>query len=264
MAVIQTRNSEMIQLLTGEFQRRNEPQFALANTISTFLAIPGLVGFWPMSPFDPSNGDTFDVSGATRTLTNNSNVTFGFDDLAPYSQYDGVGANRLIRLDEAALDITGTEADIENNGLTIGCWVFLDTGAVGEQFIGKWGAAGSRSYRLDKSGGGNIRILISSDGTAQTTIAASNAPNTSDWNFAVGRFDPSTELAIFLNGTKTTNTTSIPASIFQSATDFSTGATGAGANPFDGKLSMCFLSASFISDVAINNLYQQTRTLFGV
>ena len=91
--------------------------------ISPFLALPGLVGFWPMSSVQRSTGNAYDLSGQTRTLTYNGNPTYNINnDFAPYIRLDGTG-DFLSRADETDLDILGTETIYASTvrGLTLGC-----------------------------------------------------------------------------------------------------------------------------------------------
>lgn len=261
---IQRRNAEMVQLLSADFQRRSEPQFALANVISTYLALPGLRGFWPMSNVD-ENGDTRDLSGENRTLTNNNTAIFDFANLYPYVELDG-STQYLDRGSESGLDITGTESYIGTPGLTLGCWLSPDTvPAANIGFVSKYQTSGNqRSYLLYQPPSGRAGWIISSDGTA-TTSAFSNAFISTDvWSLIIGRFVPSTSVDIWLNNEKDTNTTSIPASIFNSSSAFEIGSYLGGFGNFDGKIAFAFLCASALSDSIISNIYHQTRILFNV
>lgn len=87
-----------------------------------------------------------------------------------------------------------------------------------------------------------------------------------EWFFAVGRYKPSLEIAAFVNGEKTVNTTSIPADIYSGAASFLIGAKdeGAAGSLLHGGASLCFLCASALPDGVINGLYQHTRALFGL
>ena len=57
----QIRNAGMVSLLETDFIKRNEPGNLLGNIISTYQALPGLRGFWPISSTD-ENGDVYDFS----------------------------------------------------------------------------------------------------------------------------------------------------------------------------------------------------------
>lgn len=232
--------------------------------ISPFLAIPGLVGYWPMSSVQRSTGAAYDLSGQVRTLTYNGNPTYNiWNNLVPYIRLDGTG-DFLSRADETDLDILGTEAIYASTvrGLTLGGWFLFDAIGIDAGLISKFGAAGQRSYMLEQRSSDTVQLRISVDGTALIDVT-SGTITTAQWYFIVGRFTPSTEQVIWLNGVKTINTTSIPASIFNSTSALQVGAF-ASANFVNGRAALCFLSANAVSDAIISSLFQQTRGAFGV
>ena len=234
--------------------------------ISPFLALPGLRGFWPISAFD-SGGDAQDQSGHAHHLAYNGNPTYNYDGLAPYIDLDGTG-DYLSRTDEADLDIIGTETYVAAaaRGLTLGGWFwFADATAAIETCLSKWQAVvGGRSYMLDKTAAGLMRVLVSIDGTAVISQAAGQAVDSTSWVFAVGRFDPSNELAIFTNGTKDELAAGVPNRIHNSGSDFDVGARHGGTDLLTGRASLCFLCAACLSDAIIGSVFQQTRAAFGI
>jgi len=232
--------------------------------ISPFLALPGLVGFWPMSSVQRSTGNAYDLSGQGRTLTYNGNPTYNINnDFAPYIRLDGTG-DFLSRADETDLDILGTEAVFVSTvrGLTMGGWFLFNAIGVDAGLISKFGAAGQRSYMLEQRSSDTVQLRISVDGTALVDVT-SGTITTGQWYFIAGRFTPSTEQVIWLNEEKTINTTSIPASIFNSTSALQIGAFASGSL-VNGRASLCFLSANALSDGIISSLFQQTRGVFGV
>ena len=250
----------------SEIQRRN--QHAWSHACSTFLALPGLRGFWPMSAFS-ATGAAYDQSGNGRTLTYNGNPTYNYDGLAPYIDLDRTVPDYLSRADEAGLDILGTEAYVAVPGLTLGGWFYFDDVTNDQFLIGKYGGAGSRAYRLILFGSvanDPIRFYISTDGVANTEFVSLDGGTISAWQFVVGRFndaDAGEELKIWRNNITNTATTLV-GSIFNAPSSFTIGANSAAGNPFDGRASMCFLCAAALSDNIIAALYAQTRALFGV
>jgi hypothetical protein len=219
-----------------------------------------------MSAFNQT-GAAFDQSGNVRTLTYNGNPTYNFEGLAPYIDFDGVG-DFLSRADEAGLDITGTEAYVASavRGLTLGGWYRIDSFAANQWLSGKYNTVGNnRSYALAFLTTPEVRFIVSGNGTATITAISSVAPVVTTWTFWVGRFTPSSELAIFQNNVKTINTTSIPASIFNSTASYVLGARDNGAaDLMTGRQSMQFLCATALSDAIIGALYQNSRAMFGV
>lgn len=234
-----------------------------------FLGLPGLRGYWPMGAFD-SSGNAIDQSGNARTLTYNGGAPGPLYNYTtqggPYIDLDGTG-DYLSRADEAGLDILGTESYVATavRGLTLGGWFYFDRLAADEHLLGKLGASGQFSYRIVKLVSGNVvRLAISGNGTAQSTVDTA-AVSTAAWYFIVGKYTPSTEIAIYLNGTETTATASIPASIFNSTAEFRIGQDNGGfSHLLDGRASNCFLCAMLLSDTAIDNIYQNTKASYGL
>lgn len=125
----------------------------------------------------------------------------------------------------------------------------------------------ARSYRLYRNVSNQLVLGISDDGSAETTVSSTATAGATQWYFLVGRFKPSTEMAVWVNAVKATNTTSIPASIDDNASDFNLGiiddGTGSGG-VLTGRASVCFLAASALPDDMIGALFQQSRALYGV
>lgn len=261
---VQKRNDAMVNLLRADFQGRYEPQFALANAQSLFISLPGLRGQWFMSGTD-SGGDVFDISGVGKTLTNNNTVTFDNDSLVPYAQFVAANSEYLERADEADLDISGIEAFIVNNGLTLGGWFYHDTIGTNQGNLTKWGDSGARAYILFTHTTGTVRFAISDDGGAASTAGAGSTIIAANvWHFHVGRFIPSSEVAVFVNNVKTTVATA-RASIFNSSASFRIGSSNdASPRQLNGRAAFCFLCASALPDFMISNLFHQTKAIFNV
>ncbi len=270
MSTTTERPDELIEILEGDLLSRNDKINRWGNVISSFQNIPGLVGFWPMSSVQRSTGNAFDLTSQGRTLTYNGNPTYNiYNDFMPYIDLDGTG-DFLSRADETDLDISGTETIYNSSvrGLTIGSWVFPDALPGGGPTLGisgKWLSAGNqRSYLMLFNSTDFPQVNVSSDGIAAIIQVSSVVATINNWFFIVGRFTPSTNLDIFVNGTWTRNTTSIPASLFNSTASFELGAFNSGLLNLNGRIGFSFLSANTLSDALINALFQQSRVLFGV
>src|SRR3990172_4789567 len=128
----------------------------LGNVLASYMALPGLVGFWPMSSIQRSTGNAYDLSGQGRTLTYNGNPAYTYyNGLVPYIDLDGTG-DYLSRSDETDLDITGAETIYTTGaaGLTIGCWAWFDVAGGTETAMSKWNPTGNQaSYLLWKRNG---------------------------------------------------------------------------------------------------------------
>ena len=262
----QLRNAEIVDVLSADFQLRYEPNFACANAISIGKMLPGLRGFWAMSA-TASTGEARDMSDQDMHLTYAGNPTYGYQGLAPYITFDGTG-DYLSRSDTANLDITGTETIYAPNvrGLTLGGWFYRSAAGVEQGLMSKWNTVltNQRSYMLYLNASNQILFSISTDGTTVVSVTHTETIATNQWTFIAGRFKPGSELKIWKNLTARTNTTGIPASIFNSTANFNVGAYANGSlGLFTGRASLCFLSAMYLNDYFITNFYHQTRALFG-
>jgi hypothetical protein len=266
MSSVQNRNSEMINLLRGEFQGRYEPQFASQGIASRILQLTALRGYWPFSSVDAAGG-AYDESANVNHLTNNNVATFNYGGLVPYAELDGTNQYFSIA-DNALLSIIGTEAYIDSavRGMTLGGWFWIDTFVNFARFMAK-DVSPNNSYglRIRTVATQAATFQVSGNGVAFVLVdGGNNELNSGAWNHVVGRFTPSTELAIFVNGNKTINAAGVPASIFDGASAFAIGANSVGANPLDGRVSNCWVCAAALSDSIINNMFNQDKAAYGV
>ena len=264
---VQRRNSEMVNLLAADFQLRYEPQFAWKSSVSQFLALTGLRGFWPTSSVS-GGGSLMDLSGQNRILTYNGNPLYRVDNLAPNVALDGAG-DYFSRADEVGLDITGTETYVHDDfkGLTQIGWYYFDNAAgVAEYMMSKWDEGGNqRSYRLFRQAAGAIRFSVSTDGTAVVDISTVGTPAAAEWFFAVGRYSTTAaEMDVWYNDEVVNLAAGVPASIHVGTADFNIGARHNGNNLMTGRLCYQFLCAAALPDAVINQLFHQSRAQFGV
>lgn len=269
---VQIRNAELVGLLNGDFQHRNEANFAW-RAHAAHLAIPGLRGYWPISAFN-SVGAVWDQSGNGRQLTNNGDPKFSAYDLAPYIILDGAG-DYLSRADEAGLRVTGLETYVltARRGIALGGWFYSSSLGATQGLITKWGA--QRAYSLELNPAGSISARLSDDGTYgvghHDDITSSNTIGADEWFWAAFTWSgtgASTSMSIWLNGTRTDGVPTL-AQIFIANADFVIGGFHGGASLLTGYASMCWLSAMCITpdpdeDTLGFSLYQQMRRLFYV
>lgn len=240
----------------------------LGEAIGLHQGLPGLIGFWPMSSIQRSSGNAYDLSGQGRTLTYNGNPTYNiYNDLVPYIDLDGTG-DYLSRANETDLRVLGTETIYASaaRGLTMGGWFWFDNlGGVARGLMSKnLGSTNQRSYLLLTNADNNIWAQVSVDGIVGTIFDTGITPSTGQWYNIIFRFVPSTSMDIYINGTKYTYTTSIPASIFNSTANFEIGSYNGGTNNLDGRASLCFLCANALPDSLIALKFRRERGLFGV
>lgn len=243
---------------------RNRQRFrALGDFYASFENLPALRGLWTAASVDQT-GMMYDRSGQLRHLTYTGNPTLDvYNNLVPYWNYDGTGDYHA-RPDEVGLDILGTETSIAAalRGLTMGGWFWFDNLSRQEWVMDKWSlnAAGT-SYGVRKSTADLLAFFIT-DGVTQQSVSTA-AVAAARWNFCVFRFDPSTEIAAFLNGTKTMFTTAVDASLANSASQFGIGAALNPAAEFlDGRCALAFLCGAILSDNLLDHLYTGSRVLF--
>jgi len=236
-----------------------------------FLRLPGLRGFWPMSSVDYTAASrAIDLSDQGNHLTDNNTVEFGYDGLAPYVHFTAANNEYLSRADGGVgnwADIVGTEAYIENayRGLTIGGWFYFETIAVATDTMAKWGAVGAdRSYLIQQRNTNDIRFAVASAGPVNHIIDSSNTISQNRWHFIVGRYVPSTSVDIFLDDVKTSLLAGVPAAIQDGAALFGIGSGARLTSYVDGRASMCFLCATWLSDTALTSLFERTREMYGV
>ncbi len=236
----------------------------LGNVWASYMALPGLVGFWPMNSVQRSTGNAWDMSGQTRTLTYTGNPAYAyFNGLVAYIDLDGTG-DYLTRADETDMDIQGDEFAFSSgaSGLTIGGWFWIRDTAGTPSLLGKHdnaSAAGSAYLLYISSNAANF--LVYSGTTASDAASATLSIET--WYFIAGRYTPSSEVAVFVNNTKSSDTASIPATINNVAAAFQIGAR-AGGNPLNARAALCFLCANSLGDDLISSLFSSSRILFGV
>jgi hypothetical protein len=265
-----------------ELARREQPSRimqAWGNLVSSYQTLPGLRGLWSASVYDGTNIPILkEMVGRTNrdltTAASANRVAMSYEGFIPRAGFATAQSRYISCASLAELNVRGL-SDSDGNpgaafvGLTFGGWFqpLVAGEGVDQTYIGKYNTTGNqRSYQIRKSSSSNtLSAFISSDGIATTQSPESAAVTFDNWHFIIGRFVPSTSLDIFLNNTKSSNTTSIPASIFASTADFVVGArNNGGANFADMRAAIWFVCAQQLSDDIINGLWHQGRKLFGV
>lgn len=247
-------------------------------TISLYLQLPGLIGFWPMATVQRSTGNVPNYAptytGATKQdFVYNGNPMFDYLTTGvPFCNFDGTGDYFNIG-DNTDIDILGNESQNSKSGLTTYLWTQPNTLSMGGSTYGifsKWDTSigNQRSWFIYFNDADNtIRANLSSNGIASVSVTATTViSSTSDWYFCALRYIPSTSLDIYLNTEKFTNTTSIPATIFNStaALQLATVNNGASGLEYNGKITLVALCANYHSDAMVQSVFQQSRSLFGV
>jgi len=249
-------NSPLVQNLKSHFQARYEPNFAWVNALSAFTLLEGLRGLWTFGSVD-ENLLVYDHAHQGRNLTDVNTVGYDTYNLMPYSYYNGTD-EYLRRADEAGLDITA--------GITIGGWFWFESAqpASDEACLGKWETTLDKSYIVQHDSTGVAQFIVTTDGTTEVAVSSAAALATETWYFLCGRYVPSTEMSIWVNDLEAVRVAGIPASIWNSAADFTIGAYDNPSNYLTGYAALCFLCAAALDDVVIKSLYWQTKAVFNV
>jgi hypothetical protein len=218
--------------------------------------MPRWIGFWPMSNTNRLTTSVYDLGGNNLTLTKNNGGVFAVDGIMPYLGFVVASSQYLNRASEDAFKHTGS---MWQQG-----WFYFNSDSMGVNtgLMGKWGAGTNRSYLINKTTGDLIQATITDDGTAVAQVQSA-AITVNTWYCITMAFVASTRLTLFVNGVETENTTSIPATIFDSTADFEIGRHAAG-NYFGGRAALCQLGGGLLSDAVAKNAFYQTRWSFGV
>jgi hypothetical protein len=256
MPVIPQKNDKAIDANRAHYVKLYAPTTSWSNIESLFNNLPRLVAYWPMNDID-ENTRTADRSHLGRELGCTPCPTSKNNGLISYLDFVRASSHFLYRGSEPGLEI--------EDSLTIGGWLWFDTESTGNAtgLLSKWLEAGNeRSYVLYKTAGNAFTFSISTDGTAVTTVgdvAANYA--ISKWFFIVGRFAPSSQLALFVNGIWYTNVAAIPATIHSNQVMLNAGRYNE-SNYLDGRMCHSFLCSSAVPNVFIEALYAHTKALF--
>lgn len=174
-----------------------------------------------------------------------------------YVDFVRASNNYLSRADETALSI--------HYDLTFGCWVYFDAESTGVAtgIISKWYEGDiERSYVLYKNAADEIVFSISEDGTTAFSVSdGGDNYAASRWIYVVGRFTPSSELALFVNGVWYIRSIGVPASIYNCAEAFEMGRYSRD-NYLDGRISQAFICAYAVPTRFICSMFAHARALY--
>lgn len=252
----------MSSLEAFEIGRLFLPIKTIADTLTAaqsdlFIRLPGLQGYWPTS-IRTNGGNVVDHSDGSYDLMEVGSCQTGYDGNA--FAHLGNGINYLSGTLVGGIE--GTEAWIESaiRGLTIGCWVNVDeTPSIYSGVMSKDGLATNRGYGLWWQQSNAPAFFVSGDGTTTDFVTAPPS-SIAQWVFLVGRFIPSTEVAVFVNGVKTSNSTSIPASINVSTGSFEVGRyLGVNSRILHCRVRDVFICAAALTDAQIVQIMNSSQ-----
>lgn len=244
-----------------EVGRLYGPIKAIADTLTAaqkdiFIRLPGLAGYYPMSVVSNTGGASEHSQGGTPVVETGT-VPLAFDGNS--YRHVGNGTNYLSAV--GVYGLTGIEAYISSSirGFTIGGWFMVDTvPAQNGGLITKDAPAPERGYTLVWRNANNVGFFISGNGAATNSVI-SQVSTIAQWHFIVGRFTPSTEVAVFVDGDKTVDTTAIASQCNVSAQAFEVGRTFNDNNQVaHAKCRDVFICRSALSDELIEEVRQSS------
>ena len=217
-----------------------------------FVTLPGLVAYWPGGIRD-MNGDIVDHSSAGYMLTIVGTSRVGYDG----KSYTEMGPTTEYAYSAAVAAFWGFETWVTAaiRGFTVGGWFNINALQPGNGgLLSRDGIASDRGWVMFQQSTGEIGFGVSLSGSSVVSVVGPTMP-LSSWHFLVGRFIPGSELAIWIDGNKTTNVTAIPAAANGAAQRFEIGRFSANnATISDGKWRDVFLCATALPDDLINDL----------
>ncbi len=217
-----------------------------------FVRLPGLTAYFPCSIRDQS-GNVVNHTAAAGHLTETGSCPTGFDG-NPYVHL-GNGTNYLVGSNP--FGFTGAESWIDTSiqGFTVGGWFQADTSPAQDSALAaKDTSVPDRGWALLWQASDIPMFFVSGNGSA-VSVVTSGALSVGAWHWIVGRFKPSTEVAIFQDGDKAVNTTAIPSTINVSAASMEVGRyVQDNSRIIHGRARDLFLCASALSDAVIEQL----------
>lgn len=250
-----------------------------ADAYATYRATPGLRGLWICGAVGDS-GNIPDESGQGRTLTRTGSPQYhrlinsaGLETYITYLELVSSTSDYGTRATESGLSPTGTEAYIgTTKGMSAGIWYSPTDIGVAHNLLGKYGAAGQRSWYIQRTTSNTLQFGMSGNGTLTTTVTSANTTAAGSWYYVGATYIPSTSLTVYINNygaigrplVATINTTSIPASMFSSTAAFTLGTLATLAGFTNGKVAYAYFAISALPAAWHTHLYTNSRWQFGV
>lgn len=222
-----------------------------------------LVSYWKLDESSTgSSAVTRNDSHGTNHLTDNNTTASATGKINSGADFEATNSEYLSITDasQTGLDITGA--------LSISCWINVEStpGATTYYTIlckGGISVAASDTtiqYDLFYRNDGDIQLQGFIRGTGVNKVVGYvTTLTTATWYHVVLTYEPSTALRLYLNGSEVANnTTSIPASLVDTARPFGIGAdqaSGTIANYFDGIVDEVAIFSQLLSTTDISDLY---------
>ncbi|MDD1710414.1 MAG: LamG domain-containing protein [Methanoregulaceae archaeon] len=278
----QVTNSQMKEMLSGEFQRSGDPDFQRRILVSTYQNIPGLKGFWGPSQSNLTgtpyitdysfNGNHFPPQVTVPVMYTNLGRT--------YHQF--TGANYMSLADATHWDILGNEAYINAKGISMGCWIISTRArpyAAVEGLISKWTTVGGqRSYflELDNANNNNVTFVLSDNGANSYAFDHSKTilQNVA-WYFVAATWNPAivfgeaAGVRIWVNdqmeyhNTSDRGTVGFPLTIFNSTAPLRLSNSATGGQEYLGFATYWWIAGNYLQESQIFNLWEVSKNVTG-
>lgn len=150
---------------------------------SGFISTSNLLAHWPL--------DSINGSGQAVDLQNGNNFTAFTTDVVP-GKLGGA-----IRFNSAGDYLLQSDSVFQTGDIKFGvvAWVnMIATTGFDQHICGRWGSAGSRSYRLVITSGGQLRFDVSNNGTAIVSVTHTQVMSPGTWYLVFAWHDPVTNM----------------------------------------------------------------------
>lgn len=268
---VQKHNYQNRELERTVFQQLHDPVFAYSRVSSVIRNMPGLLAGWIGNASYLQLGTRYLASlGADQTrltFVGTPQLSTDTSRLAPYVFLNGTS---YFNTTDTQFDILGTETYVAatERGMSCGGWFRFSNaiGATNEIMMSNRGSGSTMSFSLHRAATtGLATFTVSLTGAALFTVTGQELEEDT-WYFVAARFDPGASISLWVDGIKTENTTSIPASLYSGVGYFTIGAYSS-STPTNGEFMTGLFSAGYlcpmsISDAVVFTVYQTTKALF--
>lgn len=257
---------EAVDNMRAFFPDRREPNYAIGMVVSTYVMLHGTRKLYLPSI---TNGNTNPLqlnsiaTGGTLAVT--STPVYMTENFISFYRYDGV---------DDMHSASGGLSDTRFAGVvSLLAWVRFDADAMGNNcaIISKWRPATNlRCFILLKNSSDKAEFIISSDGTNEFNVVSTQTIVADTWYFMAATFQASTAINLYLSNPTTqkldkdTDTTSIPAALFDTASPLMVWMATDPLTMFTaGDGALFYHSGQTIPDYQIQSAYQIARPLLG-
>lgn len=206
----------------------------------------GLVGYWKMdeASWSGSAGEVIDYSGNGNNGTRAGNSTTATAKYARGGTFDNSGDY---------VTVTDSPSLSPTSQVTLAAWVYRNTVSDADGAIGKYySGVNRRSYLLGMNNT-YAKVIISSNGTANTALEGVTSIDTGKWYHIAGTYDGTT-LKIYVNG-QLENSTPLTGGIYDSSDALRIGDGDQGYWPMNGLIDEARVYNRALSGNEVKQLY---------